>query len=91
MLEVENTMREFIRELFNYTEKDIIAKSNGDPFLKSVYAPIMLLSASRLIDEPTDAELSKLIAGLKELGNQNGISFSLIKNEEYDKALAKYK
>ena len=88
MLLVEKSFRDFFRKAFESKHDEIMSKSHGDMLMQRINASTILLSVLQEIDDAASEDEN--VKTMKELGNQYGISFNLIKNEEYQKALSRY-
>lgn len=88
MLLVEKSFRNFFRKVFESKHDEIMSKSHGDMLMQRINASTILLSVLQEIDDAASEDEN--VKTMKELGNQYGISFNLIKNEEYQKALSRY-
>ena len=88
MLLVEKSFRDFFRKAFESKHDEILSKSHGDMLMQKINASTILLSVLQEIDDATSGDEN--VKTMVEIGNQYGISFNLIKNEEYQKALSRY-
>ena len=89
MLAVEKQIRAFFRTVFSNTGQEALANSGGG-LLSKLAVATDLLNVSQLIEED-DYEGAENIKTLIRVANGYGVSFHLIKDEEYKRALAKYR
>ena len=90
MLEVEGQLRSFFRTMFEGAGERAITESGGNSLLRKLAAATNLLQVSQLIDAD-DYDGAEHVKDMIRIANSFGVSFHMIKDAEYKRALAKYR
>lgn len=91
MKKVEGIIRNFYRRSFDAVGKLIIEESNGNAFLQKLIATTKLAKFNSDIDDIDDIELNPTVKQMQETANNFCVSWNIIKDEEYKRALAIYR
>jgi len=89
MLAVEQQLRSFFQKVFDYYGQEALNNSNGG-LLSEMAVTSNLALVSQLIEQD-DYEDSEHVKEMIRIANSYGVSFHLIKDEEYNKALTKFR
>lgn len=89
MLAVEQQLRNFFREVFDYSGQKALFNSSGG-LLSEMAVTTDLVTLSQLIEQD-DYVGSEHVKEMVRIANSYGVSFHQIKEEEYNKALNEYR
>ncbi len=87
MNELEKEIRNYFREIFEMVGKKVVEDSNGNPLIIKLNMATKLLEWQKKSD---DVNINPTIKQLQEIANKTGVSWNIIKNEEYKRALDIY-